>query len=73
MMSSEARLVTRDNAIAIAKWCGGYVVAQYDALDSNVSTPGINVPVGDHVERAQLGDVIIRKHDGTFEIFKDHQ
>lgn len=69
-MGSEARILTADNAFELAAWCGGRAVKEHDALNHGSFTPGINVPVGDGVERASMGDTIIRKNDGTFEIFK---
>lgn len=71
-MSSEARTLTADNAAELAAWCGGRAVKEYDALNHDSFTPGINVPIngGITVERASMGDTLIRKNDGTFEIFK---
>jgi hypothetical protein len=63
-----ARTLTRSNADEIAEWCGGRRVVQHDALDDSVTFPSVNVPVGNSVERAQVGDVIIRNPDGTFRI-----
>jgi len=70
-MGSEARRLTHNNAEEIAQWCGGRVVAELDALDITQSSPGINVPVGDGVDRASLGDLIIRDSEGAFQIFKN--
>lgn len=70
-MGSEARIVTKENASALATWCRGKLVNEQDALLPHINTPGINVPVGDGVERASLGDTIIRKNDGTFQVFKN--
>lgn len=69
-MSSESRVVTTENAQEIADWCGGKHVIQHDALDHKGVTPGINIPVGKNVERAQVGDIVIRNHDGSFQILK---
>ena len=69
-MSSEARNLTERNAEALAHWCGGLVVQEHDALDHDNWTPGINLLVDGEVQRASMGDTIIRKNDGTFEIFK---
>jgi hypothetical protein len=71
-MASEARVLTRDNALQVAAWCKGRVVGEQDALDTSVLTPGINLQVhtGD-IQRASMGDTIIRRNDGTFEIFKN--
>lgn len=69
-MASEARILTRDNAEFIAHWCGGRAVIQEDALDSSLTTPGVNVPTADGVQRAQVGDMVIRNHDGSYRIHK---
>jgi hypothetical protein len=67
---SEAKIVTRENALAIANWCRGKPVVEHDALDHSITSPGINVPIKGGVKRASLGDMIIRNDDGTFEILK---
>ncbi len=64
----DARTLTASNALEIAEWCGGCRVMQHDALDDSTIFSAVNVPVGDQVERAQIGDVIIRNPDGTFRI-----
>jgi hypothetical protein len=69
-MGSEGRIVTGSNTAEIAAWCGGRQVVQHDALDHDKITYGINVPVGDEVERASEGDMVIRNHDGSFRIHK---
>lgn len=69
-MASEARNLTENNAAELAQWCGGRLAREHDALDHSQSTLGINVPVVDGVERASVGDTIIRRNDGQFEIFK---
>jgi hypothetical protein len=70
-VSSEAKTLNENNAEELAAWCGGRSVVEHDALDDSKTSPGINVPVGQDVQRASLGDTIIRKHDGTFEIFRN--
>jgi hypothetical protein len=74
-MASEAKTLTANNAAELAHWCGGRAVKEHDALDHTSFTPGINVPTngGASVERASMGDTIIKKHDGTFEIFKSER
>lgn len=69
-MGSEARILTAENATMLAEWCKGMLVNEQDAISPHINTPGINVPVGDGVERASMGDTIIRKNDGTFRVFK---
>lgn len=70
-MASEARTVSDENASFLAIWCGGKLVNEQDALSPHINHSGINVPVGDGVKRASVGDTIIRKSDGTFDIFKN--
>ena len=70
-MSSEARTITAENAKQIAEWCGGRLVEEQNALDSSIKTPGINVLTTEGVQRASMGDTIIHKSDGTFEISKN--
>jgi len=70
-MSSQARTLTEKNAAELAAWCGGKSVVEHDALDDEKTSPGINVPTRDGVERASLGDSIIKNHDGTFGVFKN--
>jgi hypothetical protein len=71
-MTAAARTLNANNAAELAEWCGGRVVVEHDALDSDKTSPGINVPVGRGigVKRASLGDVIVQKHDGTFDVVK---
>lgn len=70
-MGSEARILTAENANMLTAWCGGRQVNEQDALSPHINTPGINVPTNDGVKRASMGDTIIRKNDGTFEVFKN--
>jgi hypothetical protein len=72
-MSSEAKTLDQNNAEHIATWCGGRAVVQHDALDHDSTAPGVNVPVGDSVERAQVGDTVIRNHDGSFRISRRNE
>lgn len=69
-MTSEQRAVTDVNAAELAEWCGGKAVIEHDALDHSKTFPAVNVPVGEDVERASLGDIIIKNDDGSFRVFK---
>ena len=69
-MASESKTLTTDNVKEVAEWCGGRTVVEHDALDNDKTSPGINVPVGQDVERASVGDMIIRNEDGSFRVFK---
>lgn len=67
-MGAEARNLTEKNAEELAQWCGGRLVNEHHALDHSETTPGINVPVAGGVQRASVGDTIVRKNDGTFTV-----
>ena len=69
-MASESKTLTTDNVKEVAEWCGGRPVVEHDALDNDKTSPGINVPVCQNVERASLGDMVIRNEDGSFRVFK---
>lgn len=69
-MGADARQLTRNNAQELADWCGGKVVTQHNAVDHDLTTPGVNVPTPEGVQRAQVGDTIIRYVDNTFHIFQ---
>jgi hypothetical protein len=69
-MGSEGRTLSELNAAEIAQWCQGSVVTEHDALDHDRTQPAVNVQCGDIVKRARLGDMVIRKNDGTFDVFQ---
>lgn len=69
-MSSVARTVSEANIEEVAVWCGGAVVTEHDALDHAVTNPALNVQTVNGIERAHIGQTIIKNHDGTFQIFK---
>lgn len=66
----EARTLTKENAVEIAEWCDGILVEELDSLDHSATSPGINLMCVVSVQRASVGDVIIRGHDGKFRIYK---
>lgn len=70
-MSFEARTLTAENAAELAEWCGGRLVTEIDALNHSATSPGINVPCGDEVERASVGDTILRNSHGHFQVLKN--
>lgn len=69
-MSSEARVVSESNIGAVAEWCGGVVVVEHDALDHSATNPALNLETIAGIERAHIGDTIIKNHNGTFRIWK---
>jgi hypothetical protein len=64
----EARTVTKKTAAEIAEWCGGVLVETRSATDPEDKQPGINLQCGDEIKRASVGDVVLLKADGTFEV-----
>lgn len=62
----EANLLTKENAEAVALWCGGQLVTEYDALDPTQSFVGINIPTLEGVMRASEGDYVIKGVQGEF-------
>lgn len=69
-MTIERKTLTESNADEIAEWCGGRAVVAHNAIDHNVTSPGVNVPCGEDVKRASLGDTVVLKDDGNFEVYK---
>jgi hypothetical protein len=54
----------------VAVWCGGVVIIEHDAIDHSVTNPALNLGTINGIERAHIGDTIIRNHNGTFQIWK---
>lgn len=67
-MGAEARTVTENNSVDVAIWCEGSRVMEHHALDHSRVFPAVNVLTDNGVQRAHLGDTIIRHHNGSFEI-----
>lgn len=62
----EANCLTKENAEAVALWCGGQLVEEIDALDSSARYVGINIPTLEGVMRASEGDYVIKGVQGEF-------
>lgn len=69
-MGAEAQLVSEANIGAVAEWCGGVVVTEHDALDHSATNPALNLGTINGIERAHIGDTIIKNHNGSFQIWK---
>lgn len=69
-MGSEARVVSASNIEEVAEWCGGKVVTEIDDLDRSVTNPAMNLRTIKEIERAHIGDTIIKNHNGTFQLWK---
>lgn len=61
----EANKLTKDNAEAVALWCGGNLVDEFDAITGDKFV-GINIPTLEGVMRASEGDFIIKGVQGEF-------
>jgi hypothetical protein len=68
-----AMLLTPELATVISVWCGGLLVEEIDPFDSTKRYPALNVPCGDEVKRASLGDWIVKKEDKTFDVMKPNE
>lgn len=64
----EGMVLTSENAESVAAWCGGVIVSEYDAIEHSISFPGINIQCGSEVKRASVGQVVILKDDGSFDV-----
>lgn len=69
-MGSESRQVSESNIEEVAEWCDGVVRMEHDALDHSVTIPALNVATIWGIERAHIGDMIIKNHNGTFRLRK---
>lgn len=69
-MGSEARQVSENNIAEVAEWSGGVVVTEHDSLDHSITNSALNLPTIKGIERAHIGDTIIKNHNGTFQLWK---
>lgn len=70
----EVNFVTKDSYQAVSVWCEGMPVIEHDALDNDVTYPGINVPVGpEEIKRAQEDDVVVKFPNGQFDVMNKRQ
>jgi len=65
-----ALVVEADNASVLADWCDGVAVEEIDPFNANIKFPALNVPCGDNVKRASLGDYVLKHDDGSFDVKK---
>lgn len=69
----EANCLRADNAEPVTVWCGGVLVTEHDALNHDLTYPGINVPTKWGMRRAQEGDWIIKLQEDSFIVVKPEQ
>lgn len=61
----EANELTKENAEAVAIWCGGRLIDEFDAITGDKYV-GINIPTLEGVMRASEGDYVIKGVQGEF-------
>ncbi len=69
-MGSTARMITAENIREVAGWCGGRIVTEIDPFDDAATNLAFNVKTIKEIERAHIGDTIIKNHNGTFQLWK---
>jgi hypothetical protein len=69
-MASEARTVSERNIADVAEWCGGVIRKEHDAIDHSITNPALNLRTENGIERAHIGDTIIKNDNGTFQVWK---
>lgn len=69
----EANLLTKENAEAIAVWCGGRLVEEANAENPLDKYVGINVPTLNGPARASEGDYVVKGELGDFWPCKPNQ
>lgn len=69
-MGAETRQVSEANIREVAAWCGGVIVTEIDPFDSAVTNLAFNLQTIKEIERAHIGDTIVRNHNGTFQLWK---
>lgn len=62
----EANELTKENAEAVALWCGGRLVEEMDAINLDKKYVAINIPTLEGVMRASEGDFVIKGVQGEF-------
>lgn len=63
--------LSETNIERIEALCDGLIVTQHDPLDYDKTSLALNVPTVNGVERAQIGDLVIRDDDGLFHVRKN--
>lgn len=66
----QAMLLSPELVTVTSVWCSGVVVEEIDPFDDGKRFPALNVPCGDQVKRASLGDYVIKHSDGSFDVKK---
>lgn len=66
----QAHMLSGDNVTVIADWSRSLIVDEIDAVNPESTFPALNVQCRDDVQRASLGDYVIKHEDGTFSVKK---
>lgn len=62
----EANELTKENAEAVAVWCGGRLIEEIDPHTPTNRYVGINIPTLEGMMRASEGDYVIKGVQGEF-------
>jgi hypothetical protein len=68
MADEQHMIVTPEFVKVVAAWCKGVQTEEIDPFDSTKRYPALNVPTNDGAKRASLGDYVIKKEDGSFDV-----
>jgi hypothetical protein len=63
----QVMMLSRELAATAAAWCDGVPTEEMDPF-SNATYPAVNVRTPDGAKRASLGDYIIKKQNGDFDV-----
>lgn len=66
----DAHRLTTDNVAFIVMWTHGVEVEEFDALDKENKSIGVNIPAREGGKRASQGDWVVKLPDGSFDSFK---
>lgn len=64
----QSMLLTPELVTVVSVWSHARIVEEIDPHDSSKRYPALNVQCGDEVKRASLGDYVVKKADGTFDV-----
>lgn len=66
-MDSGAMRVNSETVEIIAAWADGIEVEEINP-ENGQRLPALNIQCGEDVKRASLGDWVVQKEDGTFDV-----
>jgi hypothetical protein len=64
----QSMMLSPETVTIVSVWCHAAIVEEIDPFDSTKRYPALNVQCGDEVKRCSLGDYVVKKDDGTFDV-----